>query len=38
VTGCAGGRPKPQEVVAYWPALVAKTAVDPHVRVSVERL
>jgi hypothetical protein len=38
VTGFAGGRPKPQEVVAFWPALVAKTAVDPHVRVSVERL
>jgi hypothetical protein len=38
VTGFAGGRPKPQEVVAFWPALVAKAAVDPHVRVSVERL
>jgi hypothetical protein len=38
VTGFAGGRPKPQEVVAFWPALVAKSAVDRHVRVSVERL
>jgi hypothetical protein len=38
VTGFAGGRPKPQEVVAFWPALVAKSVVDPHVKVSVERL
>jgi len=37
VTGFAGGRPKPQEVVAFWPALVAKRVVDPGVRVSVER-
>ncbi len=36
VTGFAGGRPKAQEVVAYWPALVRKTLVDPHVRVTVE--
>jgi len=36
VTGFAGGRPKPQEVVAFWPALVPKEVVDPHVRVSVE--
>jgi hypothetical protein len=36
VTGFAGGRPKPQEIVAYWPALVPKAVVDPHVRVTVE--
>jgi hypothetical protein len=36
VTGFAGGRPKPQEVVAYWPALLAREAVEPAVRVSVE--
>lgn len=36
VTGFAGGRPKVQEVVAYWPALVDKAAVDPYVTVSVE--
>ncbi len=36
VTGFAGGRPKAQEIVAYWPALVRKTLVDPHVRVTVE--
>jgi hypothetical protein len=35
VTGFAGGRPKPQEVVAYWPALIPKALVDPFVRVSV---
>jgi len=38
VTGFAGGRPKPQEVVAFWPALVSKEVVDPEVKVSVERL
>lgn len=36
VTGFAGGRPKAQEIVAYWPALVRKTLVDPHLRVTVE--
>lgn len=36
VTGFASGRPKVQEVIAYWPALVAKEAVDPHLRVTVE--
>lgn len=35
VTGYAGGRARVQEVVAYWPALVAREAVDPHVRVEV---
>jgi len=38
VTGFAGGRPKPQEIVAYWPALLAKEVVDPQVRVSVEEV
>jgi hypothetical protein len=33
VTGFAGGRPKPSEVVAYWPALIPKTAVVPAVQV-----
>lgn len=27
VTGFAGGRPKPSDVVAYWPALIPKIAV-----------
>lgn len=35
VTGYAGGRARVQEVVAYWPALVAKSAVDPWVRAEV---
>jgi hypothetical protein len=28
VTGFAGGRPKPEEIVAYWPALLDKTEVQ----------
>jgi hypothetical protein len=36
VTGFAGGRPKPQEVVAYWPALVAREVVEEGIRVTVE--
>jgi len=34
VTGFAGGRPKPSEVVAYWPALIPKSAVTPAVIVE----
>jgi len=34
VTGFAGGRPKPSEVIAYWPALIPKTAVTPKVIVE----
>jgi len=33
VTGFAGGRPKVEEVVAYWPALVDKTVVETRVEV-----
>ncbi len=33
VTGFAGGRPKPSEVIAYWPALLKKSAVTPTVEV-----
>jgi hypothetical protein len=33
VTGFAGGRPKPSEVIAYWPALISKEAVQPVVEV-----
>ena len=36
VTGFAGGRPKPQEVVAYWPALLAREEVESRVEVTVE--
>jgi hypothetical protein len=38
VTGFAGGRPKPQEVVAYWPALLAREEVERDVRVTVEEV
>jgi hypothetical protein len=33
VTGFAGGRPKVEEIVAYWPALVDKTVV--HTKVEI---
>jgi hypothetical protein len=36
VTGFAGGRPKPQSVVAYWPALLAREEVEGRLEVSVE--
>jgi len=29
VTGFAGGRPRVQEVVAYWPALIDRTRSSP---------
>ena len=35
VTGFAGGRPEVQEVVAYWPALIDRNEIEPHVRVEV---
>ncbi len=35
VTGFAGGRPRVQQIMAYWPALVRKEAVEPHLRVEV---
>ena len=38
VTGFAGGRPKPQEVMAYWPALLAREEVERRVEVTVEEL
>lgn len=33
VTGFAGGRPKPSEVVAYWPALILKSFVNPEIKL-----
>jgi hypothetical protein len=36
VTGFAGGRPKPQEVVAYWPALLAREEIESLIQVDVE--
>jgi hypothetical protein len=35
VTGFAGGRPRVQEVVAYWPALIDRTEIEPNLRVEV---
>jgi hypothetical protein len=35
VTGFAGGRPRVQEVVAYWPALIDRTVIEPNLRVEV---
>ncbi|HMI55968.1 MAG TPA: DUF1446 domain-containing protein, partial [Gemmatimonadaceae bacterium] len=31
VTGFAGGRPKVEEIVAYWPALIDKSVVTARV-------
>jgi acyclic terpene utilization AtuA family protein len=33
VTGFAGGRPKPEEIVAYWPALIDREEVQPCVEL-----
>jgi hypothetical protein len=33
VTGFAGGRPKVEEIVAYWPALIPKKEIVPRVSV-----
>ncbi|MFL5564181.1 MAG: DUF1446 domain-containing protein, partial [Gemmatimonadaceae bacterium] len=33
VTGFAGGRPKVEEIVAYWPALIDKSVVQTRVDI-----
>jgi hypothetical protein len=33
VTGFAGGRPKVEEIVAYWPALIPKGEIKPKVEI-----
>jgi hypothetical protein len=33
VTGFASGRPKAEEIIAYWPALIPKTEVAPEISV-----
>jgi hypothetical protein len=33
VTGFAGGRPKVEEIVAYWPALIGKSEISPAVNI-----
>ena len=35
VTGYAGGRARPQEIVAFWPALIRREAVEPFVTVEI---
>jgi Acyclic terpene utilisation family protein AtuA len=35
VTGFAGGRPAVQEIMAYWPALIPKSEIEPGLRVEV---
>jgi hypothetical protein len=34
VTGFAGGRPKVEEIVAYWPSLIDKQVIQPRVEVA----
>jgi hypothetical protein len=34
VTGFAGGRPKTEEIIAYWPALIPKSEVAPEISVT----
>lgn len=38
VTGFAGGRPRVQEIMAYWPALIRREAVEPHLTVAVSEV
>ena len=33
VTGFAGGRPKVEEIVAYWPALIPKSEINARVEI-----
>jgi hypothetical protein len=33
VTGFAGGRPKVEEIMAYWPALIPKSEIEPKVEI-----
>ncbi len=35
VTGFAGGRSRVQDIVAYWPALIDRDQIEPHLRVEV---
>ncbi|HEX6937851.1 MAG TPA: acyclic terpene utilization AtuA family protein [Longimicrobiales bacterium] len=35
VTGFAGGRPKVEEIVAFWPALIDRREIEPKLRVEV---
>jgi hypothetical protein len=37
VTGFAGGRPRVQEIMAFWPALIDRREIEPDLRVEVTR-
>ena len=34
ITGFAGGRPKPQPIVAYWPTLIDKRSIKTTVTIE----
>jgi hypothetical protein len=36
VTGFAGGRPKVEEIVAYWPALIPKNEITSEVQLIAD--
>jgi hypothetical protein len=36
VTGFAGGRPKVEEIVAYWPALIPKSEITSAVQLLAD--
>ncbi|MGE0159124.1 MAG: acyclic terpene utilization AtuA family protein [Gemmatimonadales bacterium] len=38
VTGYATGRPRVDEIVAFWPALIDRDAVEPYVEVEMLRI
>ncbi len=38
VTGFAGGRPRVQEIMAYWPALIRREVVEPHLAVEIREV
>ena len=38
VTGYATGRPRVDEIVAFWPALIDRSAVEPRVSVELRRV
>ncbi|HEU4830194.1 MAG TPA: acyclic terpene utilization AtuA family protein [Gemmatimonadales bacterium] len=35
VTGFAGGRPQVEEIVAFWPALIDRREIEPHISVEI---
>ncbi len=37
-TGFGGGRPRVQDMVAYWPALIPKSVVEPMLEVEVREV